>query len=138
MAARASPPAALPAPPARRPPPAPPGPPPRPARPLRRRPRPSAPLPNRPNPRRPRPPASGRPARKRPISSWRRADMDGAARERALEEIAFCEAILAKGGLNVLSETFQGVSAIAAWDHYPEGDVFDPASNAQWFYHCHP
>lgn len=64
--------------------------------------------------------------------------MDGAARERALEEIAFCEAILAKGGLNVLSETFQGVSAIAAWDHYPEGDVFDPASNAQWFYHCHP
>lgn len=64
--------------------------------------------------------------------------MSGAARDRALEEIAFCESVLVKGGLNVLSDTFQGVSSIAAWDHYPPGDVFDPASNAQWFYHCHP
>lgn len=64
--------------------------------------------------------------------------MSDATRDRALEEIAFCESVLAKGGLNVLSDTFQGVSSIAAWDHYPPGDVFDPASNAQWFYHCHP
>lgn len=56
----------------------------------------------------------------------------------ALAEIAFCEAVLAKGGLNVLTETFQGVSSITAWEHYPPGDVFDPASNSQWFYHCHP
>jgi hypothetical protein len=59
-------------------------------------------------------------------------------RERALAEIAFCEDILAKGGLTVLSDTFRGVTSIAAWDHYPQGDVFDPASNAQWYYHCHP
>lgn len=59
-------------------------------------------------------------------------------REQALKEIAFCEAILAKGGLNVLSETFRGVSNIEAWEHYPPGDVYDPASHAQWFYHCHP
>ena len=58
--------------------------------------------------------------------------------EQALAEIAICEAVLAKGGLNVLIETFQGVSSIEAWDHYPPGDVFDPASNSQWFYHCHP
>jgi|SRR5215217_2765722 len=64
--------------------------------------------------------------------------MSAGARERALAEIAFCEDILAKGGLTVLSDTFRGVSDIAAWDHYPPGDVFDPASNAQWFYHCHP
>lgn len=64
--------------------------------------------------------------------------MSGVARDRALKEIAFCESVLAKGGLNVLSDTFQGVSSIAAWDHCPPGDVFDPASNAQWFYHCHP
>lgn len=61
-----------------------------------------------------------------------------APREQALHEIAFCETILAKGGLNVLSDTFRGVSDIAAWEHYPPGDVFDPVSNAQWFYHCHP
>lgn len=60
------------------------------------------------------------------------------AREHALSEIAFCETVLAKGGLNVLSDTFRGVSDIEAWEHYPPGDVFDPASNAQWFYHCHP
>lgn len=59
-------------------------------------------------------------------------------REQALAEIAFCEAVLAKGGLNVLSETFAGVDNITAWDHYPRGDVYDPASGAQWYYHCHP
>lgn len=59
-------------------------------------------------------------------------------KELALREIAFCETLLAKGGLNVLSETFRGVSDIAAWEHYPPGDVFDPASGAQWYYHCHP
>lgn len=64
--------------------------------------------------------------------------MSAAERDQALAEIAFCEAVLAKGGLNVLSETFGGVTSIAAWDHYPPGDVFDPASNAQWYYHCHP
>jgi hypothetical protein len=60
------------------------------------------------------------------------------ARERAFAEKAFCEAILAKEGLSVLSETFRGVDHIGAWEHYPEGDVFDPVCNAQWFYHCHP
>jgi hypothetical protein len=59
-------------------------------------------------------------------------------RERALTEKALCETILAKDGLSVLSETLRGVDAIGAWDHYPPGDVFDPASNAQWYYHCHP
>ncbi len=59
-------------------------------------------------------------------------------RERALAEIAFCEAVLAKGGQTVLTETFAGVSSIDAWEHYPPGDVFDPDSSAQWFYHCHP
>ena len=64
--------------------------------------------------------------------------MTDSAREQALAEIALCESVLAKGGLNVLSDLFRGVPSIAAWDHYPPGDVFDPASNAQWYYHCHP
>lgn len=59
-------------------------------------------------------------------------------REQALAEIAYCEDILAKGGATVLTDLFRGVSAIDAWEHYPPDDVFDPASNAQWFYHCHP
>lgn len=60
------------------------------------------------------------------------------AKEQALAEKSFCEAVLSKGGLTVLSETLRGADAIDAWSHYPPGDVFDPASNAQWYYHCHP
>lgn len=60
------------------------------------------------------------------------------AKEIALREIAFCESLLTKGGINVLSEVFRDTSAITAWDHYPPGDVFDPTSGGQWFYHCHP
>ncbi|UDU21829.1 hypothetical protein LJD24_24535 (plasmid) [Sinorhizobium meliloti] len=58
--------------------------------------------------------------------------------ELARREIAYCEALLAKGGFNVLSETFRDTAGVKAWDHYPPGDVFDPTSGAQWFYHCHP
>jgi hypothetical protein len=60
------------------------------------------------------------------------------AAERARAEMAFCEAVLAKDGLSVLSETLRGAETIDAWAHYPPEDVFDPASNAQWYYHCHP
>ncbi|WP_274425648.1 DUF6969 family protein [Chelativorans sp. YIM 93263] len=59
-------------------------------------------------------------------------------KDRALQEIVFCESVLAKAGLNVLLETFRDVPEITAWEHYPPGDVFDPQSGAQWFYHCHP
>jgi len=55
----------------------------------------------------------------------------------ARAEMAFCEGLLAKGGLNVLSETLRDASEIATWTHYPSEDVFDPQSGAQWFYHCH-
>lgn len=64
--------------------------------------------------------------------------MNAQEKDRAAAEIAFCEAVLAKAGLNILSETFRDTAEITAWDHYPQGDVFDPASGAQWFYHCHP
>ncbi len=60
------------------------------------------------------------------------------AREQARREIAFCEAVLAKGGLTVLSDLFEGVSSVEAWEHFPPGDVHDPQSGGQWFYHCHP
>lgn len=59
------------------------------------------------------------------------------AKARARLEIAHCEAVLAKAGLSVLSETLRDAPDIRFWDHYPQGDVFDPQSGAQWFYHCH-
>ncbi|GGF30654.1 hypothetical protein GCM10011321_22410 [Youhaiella tibetensis] len=57
-------------------------------------------------------------------------------RQRALQEALFCESVLAKSGENVLSETLRG-APVAAWSHYPSGDVFDPDTGAQWYYHCH-
>lgn len=58
-------------------------------------------------------------------------------RERAEQELLFCEQILAKGGLNVLLETLADAGSVEAWSHYPKGDVFDPATGAQWYYHAH-
>lgn len=58
-------------------------------------------------------------------------------RERAQQELSFCETILAKGGLNVLLETLADAETVEAWSHYPKGDVFDPETGAQWYYHAH-
>ncbi|WP_029041383.1 DUF6969 family protein [Cucumibacter marinus] len=57
--------------------------------------------------------------------------------ERAKAEIAYCEAILAKSGLNVVGETLRDADAVTVWEHYPAGDVFDPETGAQWYYHSH-
>ena len=66
-----------------------------------------------------------------------RQRMTNDAKARARLEIAHCEAVLAKAGLSVLGETLRDATDIRTWDHYPPGDVFDPQSGAQWFYHCH-
>jgi len=61
------------------------------------------------------------------------ADSD---RARAVQEALFCEQVLAKGGDNVLHATLRE-APVAAWTHYPPGDVYDPVSGGQWYYHCH-
>lgn len=58
--------------------------------------------------------------------------------ERARQEIAFSEKLLAKGGLSVLTELLRDADKLTVWNHYPPGDVQDPSSGAQWFYHSHP
>ena len=56
---------------------------------------------------------------------------------RAAQEALFCERVLAKTGDSVLHETLRGAERIETWAHYPKGDVFDPETGAQWYYHCH-
>lgn len=58
-------------------------------------------------------------------------------RVRAAQEALFCESVLAKTGENVLLETLRGAASVTTWTHYPEGDVYDRTSGAQWYYHCH-
>jgi uncharacterized protein DUF6969 len=45
---------------------------------------------------------------------------------------------LAGRNLNILSEVMTGHLTISDWRHYPDEDVYDPNSHAQYFYHTHP
>ena len=45
---------------------------------------------------------------------------------------------LARRNLNIVSEVMSGHGTISDWRHYPDEDVYDPHSHAQYFYHTHP
>ena len=46
-------------------------------------------------------------------------------------------AILAKSGDNLVGDVLKNQGTFYILDHYPKGDVFDPESHAQWYYHAH-
>lgn len=45
--------------------------------------------------------------------------------------------ILAKTGDNVVGDVLKHEGQFYVLDHYPKGDVYDPESHAQWYYHAH-
>src|SRR5260370_23484093 len=47
-----------------------------------------------------------------------------------------CRRDLAARNTDLVGEVM-GSSAICAWRHYPDGEVFDPTSHAQYFFHAH-
>jgi hypothetical protein len=49
-----------------------------------------------------------------------------------------CRSALAESGSTVVREATSGATEIADWRRYPASEVYDPASHAQYFYHCHP
>ena len=65
----------------------------------------------------------------------------GADRLEALldagEEVVRCRRVLARSGENPISELL-GARSFYEWDHHPPGDVCDPDTLAQYFYHAHP
>ncbi len=69
--------------------------------------------------------------------NWREREVTAAA---TLHE---CRTALATRGSTVIREAIgddvddQG-AAIADWRHYPAGEVYDPTSHIQYFYHRHP
>ena len=65
-----------------------------------------------------------------------RAELEAMAAAGA--EILECGRVLARSGDTVLGEVLRGASGVSEWAHYPEGDVYDPLSHAQYFYHAHP
>ncbi|MEQ8388603.1 MAG: hypothetical protein RIE22_07810 [Alphaproteobacteria bacterium] len=55
-----------------------------------------------------------------------------------LRESLFWHAILARTGDNIVGELLKGNDAFYEWDHYPENDVYDEQTHAQYYYHAHP
>jgi hypothetical protein len=62
--------------------------------------------------------------------------MDHDSKLRAKQEMDYCAAILAKSKTSVLLKTLPA-SDLSTWKHYPEQEVYDAATGAQWYYHCH-
>src|SRR5262249_24994256 len=56
----------------------------------------------------------------------------------AAAAIGHCRRELAARNANLLSEVTAGSSIISEWRHYPEGEVYDPNSHSQYFFHAHP
>ncbi|UCH75118.1 MAG: hypothetical protein JSU82_04525 [Rhodospirillales bacterium] len=54
------------------------------------------------------------------------------------EKVTECVRVLGNTGDNIVGELLHDAETFYEWNHYPEGDVFDPHSNAQYYYHAHP
>lgn len=57
-----------------------------------------------------------------------------AAGEKVLE----CVRVLGNTYDNVVGELLRDSGTFYEWTHYPEGDVYDPVSHSQYYYHAHP
>ena len=60
------------------------------------------------------------------------------ARLEAGREALYWERVLAKSGANIVGEVLAHQGTFYEWNHYPPGDVIDPDSRSQWYYHAHP
>ncbi len=54
------------------------------------------------------------------------------------EQVLECQRVLHKGGLNIVGELLRGAETFYEYNHYPDSDVFDVDTHAQYYYHAHP
>lgn len=63
------------------------------------------------------------------------------ARLRAMadagERIRDCDREFRENSTNVVREVLRGHGGFSDWGHYPPGDVYDPVSHSQYYYHAH-
>lgn len=52
-------------------------------------------------------------------------------------EVEECLRVLRKVDLNVVGEVLKGQGAFVQMTHYPQGDVYDQETHAQYYYHAH-
>lgn len=55
----------------------------------------------------------------------------------ARAEVLECCRVLRKGGANLVSEVLRGQGTFYEYAHYPDDDVYDPDTRAQYYYHAH-
>ncbi|WP_025899331.1 DUF6969 family protein [Sneathiella glossodoripedis] len=69
------------------------------------------------------------------LNSLTRSELEemGAAGEQVLN----CYRVLAKSGDNIVGEVIKGQGTFYEMDHYPKGDVYDPQTHCQYYYHAH-
>jgi hypothetical protein len=58
--------------------------------------------------------------------------------EQAAAVLADCQKRLAASPRGILVEVAPEANGLVDWRHYPQGEVYDPRSHAQYFYHVHP
>lgn len=56
--------------------------------------------------------------------------------EAAADAVA-CATALAENGTNPVTEVLHGADAVTEWAHFPEGDIVDPDTHSQFYYHAH-
>ncbi len=56
---------------------------------------------------------------------------------QAGEQILKCYRVLEKSDSNVVAEVLRGQGEFYEFDHYPDGDVYDPETHSQFYYHSH-
>ena len=59
------------------------------------------------------------------------------AMAEAAEMVVDCHRVLAKTGDNIVGELIKDIETFFEWDHYPDGDIFDPETYSQFYYHAH-
>ncbi|MCC5968916.1 MAG: hypothetical protein JJU15_03115 [Pararhodobacter sp.] len=52
-------------------------------------------------------------------------------------EVAECVRVLRKANLNVVGEVLKGQGKFVRLTHFPQGDVYDRETHAQYYYHAH-
>jgi hypothetical protein len=60
-----------------------------------------------------------------------------AAMAEAAREVVECHRVLTKTGDNVVGEVLPRDATFYEYDHCPPGDIYDPESHAQYYYHAH-
>lgn len=55
----------------------------------------------------------------------------------AAAEAIECLAAMADRGKNPVTEALNGADAVEEWAHFPAGDVIDPVTHSQFYYHAH-